>query len=170
MATKATEISYLVVGKTGVGKTSLINSVAGKIVAEEGDDLDIGTFNIESHQVTHDSTGTTVKFWDTPGLFDMTKRSDSYVDKIRDKYEQCDVVLYCTDMTDTRVTEQDKRTIHTFARTLGAAFWQRTIFVLTFANYVEDPRLRATAKYFADKKKLLQNAYCISNKRYRCTC
>ena len=160
--THGTEVAYLVVGKTGVGKTSLINSVAGEIVAEEGDDLDIGTFTIESHQVTHESSGTTctIRFWDTPGLFDMTKRSDSYVDKIRDKYEHCDVVLYCTDMTDTRVTQQDKRTIDTFTEPLGVAFWKRSIFVLTFANYVVDPRSGATAEYFEQKRRLLQDSYC----------
>ena len=151
-------VSFLVVGKTGVGKSSLINSVAGKEVAEEGEDLDIGTYNIESYEVTHESA--TIRLWDTPGLFDMTKRSDSYMDQIREKYQECDLVLYCSDMTDTRITQQDKQAIETFTRSLGPAFWQRTCFVFTFANCVENPRSKTTAKYFTDTKQSLQDAYC----------
>ncbi len=85
-----------------------------------------------------------------------------YIDKIREKYTESDLVLYCSDMTDTRITEQDKRTIHEFTQSLGAAFWQRTCFILTFANNVENPRSRQTtaAKYFADTKQRLKDAYC----------
>lgn len=157
---KSGVVNYLIVGKTGVGKTSLINSVAGIEIAEEGNELDIGTFDVESFKVTHESTGTTLQFWDTPGLFDMTKKSDLYMDKICDKYGECDLVLYCSDMTDTRITQQDKRTIHAFTQSLGAAFWQRSCFILTFGNCVEDPRSRkTTAEYFADTIKRLRAAY-----------
>ena len=153
-------VSFLVVGKTGVGKTSLINSVAGKEIAEESNELDIGTYDIESYEIFHESVGTTIRFWDTPGLFDMTKRSDDYIEKIRGKYKECDLVLYCSDMTDTRVTEQDKRTVQTFTQSLGAGFWQRSCFILTFGNYIENPRSsKTTAEYFEDTLKRVKNAY-----------
>ena len=151
----------LVVGKTGVGKSSFINSIAGCEIAEEGDELDIGTFHIEKFEVTHETSRTTIRFWDTPGLFDMTKRSESYMERIREKYDECDLAMYCSDMTDTRVTEQDKRTIHEFTKSLGAAFWHRTCFVFTFANNVENPRSRVTtAEYFTEVQQRLKAAYC----------
>lgn len=156
-AIKSSGASYLVVGKTGVGKTSLINSVAGSEVAEEGEELDRGTFNIESYEVEYDKT--TIRFWDTPGLFDMTKKSLSYMEKISRKYEECDLVLYCSDITDTRVTEQDKRTIHEFTQSLGPAFWKRTCFILTYANHVENPRSNTTAEYFSNTVERLRSAY-----------
>lgn len=152
-------VNYLVVGKTGVGKTSLINSVAGKEIAKEGNELEIGTFEVESFEVTHE-TGTTIRFWDTPGLFDSTKRSGLYMEKIRDKYDECDLVLFCSDITDTRITAQDKRVIHAFTQSFGATFWRRACFILTFANCVKDPRSATTAEYFATVIKRLKDAYC----------
>lgn len=158
---EAKTVSCLVVGKTGVGKSSFINSIADSEIAAEGDELDIGTFHIEQYEVKHETTGTTLRFWDTPGLFDMTKRSSLYMEKIREKYDECDLVMFCSDMTDNRITEQDKRVIHEFTKSLGSAFWRRTCFIFTFGNNVEDPRSRkTTAEYFADTQKRLKAAYC----------
>lgn len=118
----------------------------------------MATFEIDSYEVSHEA-GTTVRFWDTPGLFDITKRSDSYIERISKKYEECDLVLYCSDMTDTRVTAQDKRTVHAFTQSLGASFWQRACFIFTFANCVQDPRSRNPAKFFSLTLKRLKDAY-----------
>ena len=63
-------------------------------------------------------------------------------------------------MTDTRVTEQDKQTVHAFTQSLGSLFWQRTCFVLTYANNVENSRSNhTTAEYFADRKERIRAAY-----------
>ncbi len=45
--------AFMIVGKTGVGKSSIINSVAGSEVAPEGDELDTGTYCTESYEIEH---------------------------------------------------------------------------------------------------------------------
>ncbi|XP_064389792.1 uncharacterized protein LOC135337747 [Halichondria panicea] len=149
--------AFMIVGKTGVGKSSIINSVAGSEVAPEGDELDTGTYCTESYEIEH--CGSKIQFWDTPGLFDTTSDSDMYLKQIQEKYEQCDLILFCSDMTDTRVTAQDKRTIHAFTQFLGTAFWHRAIFVLTFGNNVEHPRHGRTPEYFKEKLEALKSKY-----------
>lgn len=165
MATQGTgsssTLEFMIVGKTGVGKSSIINSVAGSEVAPEGEDLDIGTYNIESYEVENHASGNkiVIRFWDTPGLFDTQARTALYIKEIQKKYQQSDLILYCSDMTDNRVTEQDRRTVRTFTNALGVTFWRRAIFVLTFGNDVEDPRNGATPEYFKQKLELLKAKY-----------
>ena len=162
MATRTNEaksISLLVLGKTGAGKSSLINSILGRDVTHEGGDYEIGTKEIECFR--EDVNGITVSIWDTPGLYDDSGKTKSYLEKIESL--TFDLAFFCSDMTDTRVTEQDRRIVSDFTRVLGADFWRRALFVFTFANEVK-PRVDRSnpAKIwdaFTEKQHRLQEKY-----------
>ena len=64
-------INILLTGKTGVGKSPLINAIIGKDIAKEGKDLqgvtrDVNGFNTERN-------GVKFNIWDSSGLQDITE-------------------------------------------------------------------------------------------------
>ncbi len=64
-------ISVFVSGKTGVGKSTLVNALLGEKVAKEGDTLDPETSEVKSFTGNIQEIDVTV--WDSPGLQDGTK-------------------------------------------------------------------------------------------------
>ncbi len=67
-------ISVFVAGKTGTGKSTLVNALLGEKVAKEGDNLDPETSEVESFTRKIQEMKATV--WDSPGLQDGTKNED----------------------------------------------------------------------------------------------
>ena len=68
-------LSIMVTGRTGSGKTSLINGLVGGI---EGKELTpAGTRNVMT--IRKELNGVLVTIWDTPGLQDGTSREKEYL-------------------------------------------------------------------------------------------
>ena len=65
-------LSIMVTGKTGAGKTSLINGLIGEKVGIEGKTLDPQTAQVTT--IRRNLQGISVTIWDTPGLQDGTCR------------------------------------------------------------------------------------------------
>ena len=125
----------MITGKTGSGKTSLINGLIGKKVGEEGEGLDRMTAHVEPKELTCE--GTLVKIWDTPGLQDDTKDEDRYLQEMKENCSDCDLYIYCLSMKQTRFDASEIQTIQKLTETFGKDFWAKVLFVLTFANEVE---------------------------------
>ena len=126
-------IDVLVTGKTGVGKSSLLNYLLGKTIFEVGK-------RKESHctsKVTCEESernGIKIRAWDSPGLQDGTGDA-KYLKGMQDNCSQVDLMLYCISMEEVRSDLH----IHTSAiRKINDLFtkhhWSNTVFVLTFAN------------------------------------
>ena len=136
---QASSASILITGKTGAGKSSLINGMVGKDVAKEGDTLDRGTMSVEQYRVACEG-GVTITVWDSPGLQDGLDKEEEYVRDMQSKgCANADLVFYCTKMNDTRMAQDDKEAIRKLTKGLGKSFWSNTVFVLTFANYTLPP-------------------------------
>ena len=124
----------MITGKTGSGKSSLINGLVGKKVSEEGDDLDRMTATVEPKELTCE--GTLVKIWDTPGLQDGTDEEDRYLKEMKENCSNCNLYIYCLNMTQTRFEASQIRAIQKLTETFGKIFWAKVLFVLTYANQV----------------------------------
>ena len=122
----------MVTGRTGSGKTSLINGLVGENVGIEGKELTPGTRNVMT--IRKELNGVLVTIWDTPGLQDGTSREKEYLHDMKTKCKGADLNIYCIRMSQTRFEESDLRAIQLFTSTFGVSFWNRTVFVLTFAN------------------------------------
>ena len=129
---KQKELRILVTGKTGQGKSTLINGVLGAKVAKEGARAIRCTTEVEVYAKT--INGVPVKVFDSPGLQDRTVNEEEYIRGMRDKCKELSLVLYCTKMINPRLTDDDKHAMKKLTNAFGEEFWNYAVFVLTFAN------------------------------------
>ena len=149
-------IHILVTGKTGTGKSALINGLMGANVTKEGDTLDPTTAQVEQiKQMVH---GISMSVFDSPGLQDGTRREDEYLRDMERKCQNVDLVLYTIKLTDQRVHVADTNAMRKLTDAFGDRFWERAMFVMTFANEVLSPEYpedeEENQKYFESRLKL----------------
>ena len=150
------EFVILVVGRTGVGKSTLINNLLGQKVASVGHTLQSETPTVQPHKYTVEGVPITV--YDTPGLGDIKgeEAEEKNLDTIKGFLAQNEIhlVVYCVQMNETIMTSSLVGTLHKY-RQIGVD-WKRSVIALTFADalYVpksEQPNLKQLNKYFDGK-------------------
>ena len=119
-------LKLLIVGEAAQGKSTLINGLVGKQVAEEGDSFSAGTDKIKHYSLNQN--GVTIEIWDTPAEMVETFSMHEW---------DPDLTLFCFRMDGTRFpTRLHSDTIKKLTELFGKSFWNHTLFVLTFANNV----------------------------------
>ena len=147
---KEAKFSLLITGKTGVGKSSLVNALVGTKVAKEGHKKVVGTFEVTSYRATIE--GVDVRVWDSPGLRDGTGNDKNYLAEIASKItEKLDLVIICLRMDDARLSDDDRRTLQILTETFGKNLWKNAVIALTFANKVEHPAREDREGYFLEQ-------------------
>lgn len=126
-------LCILVLGEMGVGKSTLVNGLIGEEVAIVG----AGPVAVTDAVMKHEKviSGVTVKLYDTPGLFDPDRDDEDILSEIK-KYGLVDLVLICIDFRQ-RIKIAHTTIISYLVRIYGPKIWDNTMFVLTFANVVE---------------------------------
>ncbi|XP_078376988.1 uncharacterized protein LOC144660258 [Oculina patagonica] len=141
-------VKILLSGKTGVGKSHLTNALIGEELAEEGEDFDPKTDEVTAYEFIKNNVRITV--FDTPGFADTTGNDEEYLRKIKEKGNDFDLFLFCTEMNNTRFRNDDLETMAKLTSTLGVQLWDHALVVLTFANIVPvSPSYKA--KGFSEK-------------------
>ena len=132
----AKDIQIIVVGKTGTGKSALINSIIGleMKIAKEGRGINRCTEVVQKYYCSDVVPGVNVTVIDTPGLQDIHQQDQSYIQEMRSNCEEVTLVLYCMKMNDHRLTNDDKVAMQKLHQAFGPEFMERVVFVLTFAN------------------------------------
>ena len=129
-------VNIFITGKTGTGKTTLVNSLVGNIVSQEGTSLDPGTTNVSRYRYKLGEIA--VNVWDTPGLQDGTGQEAEYVRDISRRWKKIDLFVYCVRMSETRFVSgnPDIISMRLLDETLGSSIWKNALLVLSFANDV----------------------------------
>ena len=137
------EVNIFITGKTGVGKSTLVNGLVGDKLAKEGESLDPETAEVTRYEKKFDwnkDEPITVKVWDSPGLQDGTSNEAQYLADMKEKCSDMDICIYCVSLLDTRFEEDDADVIamKKLTQVFGKKMWENSLFVLTFANLAND--------------------------------
>ena len=131
---------FLVLGKKGVGKSALINSLVGGVKFRE-----VGPTDPISGTDIKDAESDGITFFEIPGSTDFTPNSTLMPDRGTNS-----MVLFCLRM-DERLEDDDRRLMRAL-HNRDEMIWNRAIFVLTYANRVEESQYD---RYLHDWEKAL---------------
>ena len=132
------KLKILVCGKTGTGKSTLLNTLLGQTVFEAGGPATktVGPVTTEVKSVRTSIQDVLLEIFDSPGLQDCTDNDRKYLDDMHKKCKDFCLILYCIDMATARWDEKDSKTIEVLTKTFGQEMWKKAILVLTKANTV----------------------------------
>ena len=130
----------LIVGRTGVGKSTLINNLLGRKVATVGHTLQSETPVVYPHEYSVE--GVAVVVYDTPGLGDVEgeQREREHLEIMKNLLARGKIhlVVYCFQMNETIMKSSLVGTMQKY-HAIGVD-WRRSIIALTFANALYVPR------------------------------
>jgi len=124
--------SFMLVGRTGVGKSSTINSLMGEKVAEVGDS-EPTTFEVAPYRLR--KSGVDFMIWDTPGLCDALDNANDqqYMEQISARVDEVDCLWFVSRLDETRLSSDEQYALLLITNTLGEDIWERSLIVFTHA-------------------------------------
>lgn len=131
---------FLLLGQTGVGKSSFVNATFGVRLAPTSD-FEACTKTVE-YYTRHNSFGD-VCLIDTPGLAEDTlERDEAYLSLIKNRidWESIYASVYISRLDENRLRPDEQRTLSRLTKQLGNRVWERAWLVLTFAASVPNAR------------------------------
>ena len=145
----------VILGATGVGKSSLANTLLGRDKNHFGDSFGGGCFQVGAglDSITKETcadqgfwlgnnTAPMVTVIDTPGfgdrLVEEEKTIENLVTTLRDEIQHVHVFVIAFKQTDNRMTYSLRSMISLFEKMFGKKFWDNAILEATHWNHGED--------------------------------
>lgn len=153
-------INILILGSEGSGKSTLINCVFGKEVAEVGSDT-VTTLSVELYSLRLDGNDkpVNVQFIDTPGLntqnINKIGGNKLMFDIIKSKVQEIDILLFVIPI-DIRADFKEGN-LELISEALGQDIWNSTIFILSKSDRVINNGTFEFYHFINFKTKIVQN-------------
>lgn len=145
------ELDILTYGKTGVGKSSLINSLFERQLARECE-YETCTHRTQKYSKVIDKVK--INLWDMPGLYDATKKNDDTLRQLK-KIKKVDVILVCINIAERRIRSDDIGAIKKLINSFEKSLLDHVILVFTFANTI-DNKNKLNDLYFNKKAHIIK--------------
>ena len=146
------EFGILVIGRTGVGKSTLINNLLGKEVARVGHTLQSETPVVYPYEDLVE--GVPIVVYDTPGLGDVKGKEDErkHLEMMKDflTRKKIHLVVYCFQLNETIVTSSLIGALRKYHE-IGVD-WNHSVIALTFADALYVPKGEVTLSFFFDQQ------------------
>lgn len=155
-ASKKRDLHVLVVGRTGSGKSTLVNAMLGQVLAPQSHGASPTKHKtIEPHRLFMGTMA--VHVYDTPGFLDRRQTTKDLLQEITREQPQCgfDIIIVCHRIID-RFDESTAELIDTLSNhELRMGYGAKYIVALTFANLFLEYTEVSGLKYKEAKKELL---------------
>lgn len=135
----------IVIGKTGVGKSSLINAMFGRYLAKTSA-VDIGTKSVASYQY-RDGDQTLFDVIDTRGLNESRVARNSAEQALKEAMHhfEPDAVILVMDATDRAGMDEELKQVHLLKPLISQHV--PIVCVLTHADHIEPARVKEPERY-----------------------
>ena len=147
-------LKILVLGRTGSGKSTLVDNIFGKNVAKVSDGLEPGTLSVNVHKES--IYGVDVTICDTPGLQDARGKEENYMKQVELVCSDPDVIVVCFRM-DGRWQNDDEDVVKVITENLGKELWDNTVIVLTHADRLDYQKGENPAQVLVKRKEAWTN-------------
>ena len=139
------QIIFVLAGRTGVGKSSTVNSLLGGEIAKTGK-YEPTTNSVDTYE--HQLNGVNCIIVDTPGLRDDEEAGNDqkYLKEMKPKIQKMVSMWFVSRLDDTRVTSDEKQVIKGLSKAFGKKVWECSVIVFTFANSVTASEYEETFK------------------------
>jgi GTP1/Obg family GTP-binding protein len=129
------KIVFVLAGRTGVGKSSTVNSLLGRQDAKVGK-FEATTMSVETYN--HEINGINITIVDTPGLCDDLEESNDqeYLNMMKSKIKNMVSMWFVSRLDETRVSRDEKQGIKLISKAFGKQAWDCSVIVFTFANSI----------------------------------
>lgn len=146
-------LTFLLIGRTGVGKSSTVNALLGETIAPVGEFMPT-TAEVKEYKGI--VGGIRFNIVDTPGLCDalpQERKDRRYLKKIAEVAPAVDCVWFVTRLDDTRLSGDEMRAIKLISNSFEKV-WDRAIIVFTRAGSVSADKY---ALSLAERGRLIRN-------------
>lgn len=128
------KFTFLLVGRTGVGKSSTINALLGRQEAKIGKFRPMTT-TTKAYEA--EAQGIRYVVVDTPGLADTSGNEQEYLKSIKSEVKEIDCMFYVSLLNENRIRDDEAATIRLVSQAFSVQVWERAILVFTHADKVD---------------------------------